>query len=261
MTAQRFRGKGAIVTGAAAGIGRACVERLAAEGARVVLTDWHEVRGGAAVEELRGQGLDVHFFHHDAGDGAGWQDLARFAEETCGTLHVLVNNAYSGAAATFDNLTAEGLQAAMRVNAEGALLGMQIIAPLMREGGAIVNVSSMAAFYPSEANLGYATAKMAMLSLTGSAALALGRRDPPVRVNAIAPGAINTHTLRTTVRALNKLPKDADVAEGLDRFAGSSLLRRVGQPEEVAAAVCFLASDDSSYITGQTLRVDGGTAR
>lgn len=261
MNPQRFVGKNAIVTGAAAGIGRSCVERLAGEGGRVILTDWNEGRGQQATAELTAQGLDVHFFHHDAGDEASWKALAAMAEQLCGTMHVLVNNAYSGAAATFDTLTAQGLQDAMRVNAAGALTGMQVISPLMREGGSIVNITSMAAFYPSRANLGYATAKMAMVSLTGSAALALAQRQPQVRVNAVAPGAINTHTLRTSLRAFNKLPRDADVTELLEKYGADALLGRVGDPEEVAAAVCFLASDESSYITAQTLRVDGGMAR
>ena len=261
MAAQRFDGKTAIVTGAAAGIGRACVERLAAEGAKVILTDWHEGRGTKAAEEMSAKGAQVRFVHHDAGDESSWRDLAGFAEGWCGPIHALVNNAYSGAAASFDMLTAQGLDDAMRVNAAGALIGMQTIAPLMREGGAIVNVTSIAAFYPSAGNVGYATAKMAMVALTGSAALALGKRDPAVRVNAVAPGAIDTHTLRASVRAFARLPREADLTDELNRFAGASLLGRVGQPEEVAAAICFLASDDASYITGQTLRVDGGTAR
>jgi NAD(P)-dependent dehydrogenase (short-subunit alcohol dehydrogenase family) len=146
----------------------------------------------------------------------------------------------------------------MRVNAAGALFGMQLAAELMSEGGAIVNVSSMAAFYPSKANLGYATAKMAMIQLSASAALALGQRTPPIRVNSVAPGAIDTHTLRTAVRALNKIGPDEDIGDNLDKLASDAILRRVGRVEEVAAAICFLASDEASYITGQCLRVDGG---
>ena len=156
----------------------------------MLLTDWHAERGRLAVEELCADGLDVRFAAHDAGDEAGWIELARVAEELLGTVHALVNNAFSGTAAGFDAITAQGLQDAMRVNATGAMTGMQVIAPLMHEGGSIVNISSMAAFYPSKGNVGYATAKMAMISLTGSAALAYGKRKPPIRVNAIASGAI-----------------------------------------------------------------------
>lgn len=261
MTRRRFEGKTAIVTGAAAGIGRSCVEQLLAEGARVILADWHAARGGAAVEELAGRGFDVHFFAHDAGDPVAWKALADHVSATFGTVHALVNNAFSGVAATFDTITPDILQDAMRVNAAGALVGMQSIAPLMREGGGIVNVSSIAAFYPSKSNLGYAAAKMAIIQLTGSAALALGQRDPAIRVNAVAPGAINTHTLRTSIRALNGLAKNADVTEGLRNFASDTILARVGEPEEVAKAICFLASDDATYITGQCLRVDGGVVR
>jgi glucose 1-dehydrogenase len=258
MIGQRFVGKAAIVTGAAAGIGRACVERLAQEGAQVLLTDWHAVRGERAAEEIAASGRDVRFLRHDAGDKGSWRDTIATAREMFGPLHVLVNNAYSGVAVSFEALTAETLGDAMRVNAAGALIGMQLAADAMTEGGAIVNVSSIAAFYPSSSNLAYATSKAAVLQLTGSAALALAGRTPQIRVNAVAPGAIDTHTLRSAVRALNKVDKDADLPEGLKSFASDAVLGRVGTVEEVAAAVCFLAADEASYITGQCLRVDGG---
>jgi NAD(P)-dependent dehydrogenase (short-subunit alcohol dehydrogenase family) len=235
-----------------------CVERLAAEGARVVLTDWHEPRGTKAADELSSRGLQVEFFHHDAGDEASWRSLADHVGSRYGLLHVLINNAYSGVAATFDSITPDVLQDAMRVNAAGALIGMQLAAGLMREGGAIVNVASIAAFYPSQSNLGYATSKMAVIQLSASAALALGQCKPPIRVNTVAPGAIDTHTLRTAIRALHKIDTQDDITEGLNKLASDAILRRVGRVEEVASAICFLASEEASYITGQCLRVDGG---
>jgi NAD(P)-dependent dehydrogenase (short-subunit alcohol dehydrogenase family) len=131
-----------------------------------VLTDFHAARGTKAAQELSSQGLLVEFRHHDAGDETSWRSLAAHVRDRYGVQHVLINNAYSGVAATFDSITPDILRDAMRVNAAGALFGMQLAAELMSEGGAIVNVSSMAAFYPSKANLGYATAKMAMIQLS-----------------------------------------------------------------------------------------------
>jgi NAD(P)-dependent dehydrogenase (short-subunit alcohol dehydrogenase family) len=261
MTANRFEGRIAVVTGGASGIGRACVERLAREGAQVVLADWHEKRGRATTDELVEGGLRVQFHLHDAGDEASWRELSDLVRVRFGLLHVLVNNAYSGVAVTFDQATPQALRDAMRVNAEGVLLGMQAAAALMRDGGAIVNVSSIAAFYPSQSNLGYATAKMATIQLTGSAALALGKRTPPIRVNAVAPGAVNTPTLRSAIRAFNKLGNGPDGNDGSSRFASDAVLNRIGEPEELASAICFLASNEASFITGQCLRVDGGVFR
>jgi 3(or 17)beta-hydroxysteroid dehydrogenase len=261
MTPARFEGKVAIVTGGASGIGRACVERLAREGARVILTDWSGKRGQASADALASEGLAVEFFRQDAGDEAGWRALGDGVRERFGVLHVLVNNAYSGVATTFEDATPQSLRDAMRVNAEGALLGMQTAAELMRDGGAIVNVSSIAAFYPSQSNLGYATAKMATIQLTGTAALALGKRAPPIRVNAVAPGAVNTPTLQMAIKSFEKLGRWADGGEGLAHFASDAVLNRVAEPEELASAICFLASDEASFITGQCLRVDGGVFR
>lgn len=258
---RRFEGKFAAVTGGASGIGLACVQRLAREGAEVLITDWSKPRGRQSADALCEEGLAVFFCHHDAGDVEGWRRVEDIISAKFGRLDVLVNNAYSGVAASFETATPESLRDGMRVNAEGALLGMQAAARLMTAGGSIVNVSSIAAFYPSKSNLGYATGKMAMIHLTGTAALALGKRTPPIRVNTVAPGAINTPTLHMAIRAFRGLPRDAEVSEGLDSFAGDATLGRVGEPEEVASAICFLASDEASYVTGQCLRVDGGANR
>jgi len=252
----RFAGRVAVVTGGAAGIGRAVVERLAAEGAAVILTDRSAARGEAAAAELAAGGGRVMFQPHDAGAEASWRALGERLAAEFGELHVLVNNAYSGAAADIATLDDAAIDAAMRVNLGGAAAGLRLATAHMRAGGAVVNVSSAAAFVANPGNLAYAAAKLAVVQLTRSTAVALAGRAPPIRVNAVAPGFTATRSLAAAVQATAPGMEDADVQ--LARFAAGVPLGRVAQPSEVAAAIAFLASDDASYVTGQCLIVDGG---
>ncbi len=254
----RLEGKVALVTGGARGIGRATVERFAEEGARVLLTDWSERRGVQAADELTAQGYDVAFQHHDAGDEASWASAIERVQALFGGLHVLVNNAYSGVARPIEDLTAADLRDAMRVNLDGALIGMNLAVSAMAKGGAIINLSSVAAFDGSPVNASYAAAKLALVSLTKSAAVRYGARNPPIRVNAVAPGMTRTPTLENTLRAVGRLARDADVGPAMDRVAKTIPLRRAGEPREQANAILFLASDEASYVTGHCLVVDGG---
>jgi len=255
---RRFEGLTAIVTGGASGIGLAAAQRFAAEGARVLITDWSAKRGEAAASSLASIGYDAGFQHHDAGDLASWQAVKARVERDYGKLHILVNNAYSGAAATVETLTPEGLRDAMRVNVEGAALGLRLASETMPDGGSVVNMSSAAAFVANPDNIAYATAKLALVQITRSAAAGLARRSPPIRVNAVAPGFTQTRTLEAAVRAVGGASADADLDAALRGLVAGVPLGRVALAEEIAAAIAFLASPDASYITGQCLIVDGG---
>ena len=255
----RFDGKVAIVTGGGSGIGRAAVEQLAREGARVLLTDWSKTRGTATAEALSDLGLAVAYQHHDAGDEASWAAVEARIAHDYGILHVLVNNAYSGAAANLKTLTAQILNDAMRVNVGGAALGLRMAAALMRHGGTVVNMSSAAAFVANPTNLAYAAAKLAVVQLTRSTAAELARRRPPIRVNAVAPGFTDTPALQAAVKALMTSEKGETFDDALAALTAEVPLGRVARAAEIANVIAFLASDESSYMTGQCLAVDGGS--
>jgi NAD(P)-dependent dehydrogenase (short-subunit alcohol dehydrogenase family) len=146
----------------------------------------------------------------------------------------------------------------MRVNLEGALIGMNLAIPAMREGGAVVNLSSVAAFDGAPLNASYAAAKLALISLTTSAAVRCAGRSPVIRVNAVAPGMTRTPTLENTLRAIQKLPREADAGPAILEYAKAVPLRRPAEPRELANAILFLASEEASYVTGECLVVDGG---
>lgn len=256
--AGRLQGRVAIVTGSGSGIGFATAERFAQEGASVLLTDWSERRGGAAAEMLQQRGHRVDYIHHDAGDETMWGAVIARVREKFGGLHVLVNNAYSGKAAPIGELGTDLLRDGMRVNVEGAMIGMRLASKAMTEGGAIVNLASIAAFRGSDINAPYAASKLALISLTQSAAIGFAKLKMPIRVNAVAPGFTRTVALERTVQALNNRPNGADLGPDLARYVESVPLGRLAEPRELASAILFLVSDDASYITGQCLAVDGG---
>jgi 3alpha(or 20beta)-hydroxysteroid dehydrogenase len=228
VTGARLAGKVVVVTGAARGQGAAGVAALEREGATVVATD---VRGGGRVRRL-----DVTL----AGD---WADLTGHLRGTYGAVHGLVNNAGITWRARLEEATAEDMLRVHAVNVQGPLLGIQHLAPLMPAGSSVVNVGSSAALtahYP----VAYTTSKWALRGLSRTAALELGPRG--IRVNTIHPGFIETEMTASAAPAF----REANIKE--------TPLGRVGGVEEVTPLVVFLLSDESSFITGADIPVDGG---
>jgi len=237
----QLAGKRAIVTGAARGIGRAIAERFAAEGARLLLADIDGANVIRLAERLDQQGVQA-----DVSKKAEVDKLVGLAEPLLGGLDILVNNAGITHAAELDELTEEDFDRVFATNLKSALWATQAAARVMGRGSAVVNLSSVNAVLAIPNQIPYVVSKGAMKQLTNVTALALAPKG--IRVNAIGPGSIMTEMLAGIMNE-----KAAQ-----DRILSRTPLGRCGDPEEVAAVAVFLASNESSYITGQTIYPDGG---
>lgn len=241
----RVDGKVALITGAARGQGAAHARSLAAEGASVVIADIRDEEGRALAASL---GSSASYLRHDVGSDESWRTALEMVRARYGRLDVLVNNAGIAIMAGLEETDAALFERTVRVNQLGAFLGVKYAAALMKAGGggSIINVSSITALKSDPHFLAYTTTKWAMRGLSRAAAIELA--PAKIRVNTIFPGIIDTQMLTDAVPGL-------DVAQ----FAAANTpLGRIGKPEEVAAAIVFLASDESSFITGAELAVDGG---
>jgi NAD(P)-dependent dehydrogenase (short-subunit alcohol dehydrogenase family) len=242
----RVEGKVALVTGAASGMGAAHARALAREGATVVVTDLDPGGCERLADELRAGGATVTAHHLDVTDSAGWQQVLAQAERSHGRIDVLVNNAGVQVRSIGIDADEREWDLVTSVNQRGVFLGMRSVIPGMvkRRRGSIVNVASVAALVGLRGSIPYQGSKAAVLGLTRGAAAAYGPDN--VRVNAICPGLVVTG-----------MTESADTA-AVETMKAQIPLRRDGRPDEVSAAVVFLASDESSYITGVALPVDGG---
>jgi glucose 1-dehydrogenase len=238
----RLAGKRCVITGAAQGIGKAIAERFAAEGATLLLADID----ATSVEALAAA-LGQQAFAADVSKKAEGEALIARAAELWGGLDVLVNNAGITHPASLDDLTEEDFDRVFATNLKSALWGTQAAARLMGPGSAVINMSSVNAVLAIPNQIPYVVSKGAMKQLTNVTALALA--DKGIRVNAIGPGSIMTDMLRGIMA-------EDDAAR--DRIMSRTPLGRAGEPEEVAAVALFLACEDSSYLTGQTIYPDGG---
>jgi NAD(P)-dependent dehydrogenase (short-subunit alcohol dehydrogenase family) len=246
---RRFDGRVALITGAAHGIGRATAQRLAREGAAVVVTDVDVDAGEKVVGELTATGAEALCVACDVTDRDSVQAAVSATVDRFGGLDVLVNNVGVATDTPFEDVGEQEWRLQVDPTLNGAVRTTQAALPHLlqaKAGGAVVNVGSvngLAAF----GNEAYSAAKAGLVSLTQNLALRYGRRG--LRVNLVAPGTIRTRTWS------QRLDKEPDV---LERMAQLYPLGRVGEPEDVAAAIAFLASDDAAWITGTVLRVDGG---
>jgi glucose 1-dehydrogenase len=245
-------GKATIVTGGASGIGYAITERFVAEGAKVMIADIDQTRGDKAVEALSPKG-EVWFHRTNVADRAEVEALVAAAIQAFGRVDVLINNAGIVHAADFLDLAEEDFDRVLGVNLKGSFLAGQAVARHMVERvkagekpGSIVNMSSVNAVFAIANQVPYSISKGGINQLTK--VMALGLAPYGIRANAIGPGSIMTDMLASV---------NADPA-AKNRILSRTPLGRIGEPQEIAAIAAFLASDEASYVTGQTIYADGG---
>lgn len=245
---KRLEGRVALVTGASGGIGKATAERLADEGAAVVVTDIQVEPGDAVVAALQERGARAIFLRHDVTSTADWEAAVARALEEFGSLDILVNNAGMGDIKAIEETTVEEWQRTVDIDQLGVFLGMKIAAEALKQSGhgSVINVSSI---FGTSGGFGvspaYHAAKGAVRTLTKN--IALHWATEGVRVNSIHPGFIET--------AILSQARDTPIWQGMIDLTP---MGRLGQPEEIAAGIAFLASDDASFVTGLELYVDGG---
>jgi 3-oxoacyl-[acyl-carrier protein] reductase len=235
----KLKDKVAVVTGGAKGIGAEICKAFASEGAKVIAVD---------MGEMSYEMENVEFYKLNITDVDGCKTFYDDLMERYGKIDILVNNAGITRDSMTRKMTDEQWNLVLDVNLKGIFNLVRHIGPQMEvnNGGSIINISSVVGVFGNIGQANYAATKAGVIGLTKTWAKEFARKGVPVRVNAIAPGYVMTDILKT-------VPQDL-----LDKFASMTMLKRLGQPEEIAKVALFLASDDASYITGQTIQADGG---
>ena len=246
----RFENKVAIITGSTKGIGRATAILMAQEGAKVVITGTTEEAGSEVVSIIKEAGGDAFFQKTDVTSAEALDALVKAALDHYGKIDILVNNAgIGGSLANMNQITDAEWDKVLATNLTAAFQIMKLVIPVMENngGGTIVNVASMASTAAGRGGIAYTTAKHGFLGLTRQISLDHGHTG--LRINAVLPGPINTQMIARIL----EMPQHP-----LNMKIKMSPSGRPGEPEEVAKAIAFLASDESSYIHGASLAVDGG---
>jgi NAD(P)-dependent dehydrogenase (short-subunit alcohol dehydrogenase family) len=250
-----MQNKTCLVTGAASGIGLAASRRLAEEGAKVMMTDIDAAAGEAAAASLASGGLAVRFVRHDVSSRDHWESAIAAAKGFGGGIDVIVNNAGIAGVGPIEFLSWADWRKTLDVNLDGVFHGVQLGVREMKEkGGSIINLASIEGILGEPMVPAYCASKGAVRLLTKSSAAYCARAGYRIRINTVCPGFVETPLLAA---AVSKLPPEA--AQALhEKVIGRTPVGRLAQPAEIANAVLYLASEESSYVTGSDLVVDGG---
>lgn len=242
----RLKNKVALITGAANGIGLTAAEVFAKEGAKVAMADFDAEQGEKRAQELREKGYEVSFIQVNVAQRSSVDEMVEKVREVYGTIGVLINNAGITRDGMLSKLTVEDFQAVLDVNLTGVFHCTQAVLPSMIENGKgkIINTSSVSGVYGNVGQTNYSATKAGVVGMTKTWAKELGRKG--INVNAVAPGFIETGM---TAKVPEKI---------LDQMKQMVPLARLGKPEDIANAYLFLASDESNYVNGTVLHVDGG---
>lgn len=261
----RLDGKVALISGGARGIGGQTARRMAEAGAKLIIGDVLDERGRETVDEINASGGMARFVHLDVTREADWTAAVKEATDHFGGLDILVNNAGVFIGRDFEEVSIDEWNKLVAVNLTGVFLGTKLCAPALRErgkssprGSAIVNLASIAGLVGSQLDPLYSLTKGGVTTFTKSTALAFGRKGDRIRVNSIHPGVIETdmgaHTFVSRAAQLDSNDVDAARAQSLRMHP----IGRLGTADDIALGIVFLASDDSSFMTGAGLVVDGG---
>ena len=257
--AGRVQGKVALVTGGSSGIGRGCADKLAAEGATVVVTDLQDDKGAETVAAIVKAGGKAWYQHHDVTDEAACEAVVAEIKTREGRLDILVNNAGIGIGGSIIDMSLADWRRQTAVNLDGVFLGVKHCLPLMRasgDGGSIINMSSVAGLKGSAMLAGYCATKGGVRLFTKAVAMECANAKDGIRVNSVHPGIIETPIWLTVGQAVNP---GANEAPDLDAMSAMAVPLGVkGYPEDIANGVLWLASAESRYVTGQELVIDGG---
>ena len=259
MTTKRLEGKSCIVTGAGRGIGRGIACRLAEEGAGVCIADIDEKSAKRVASQIEAKGGRSLACQVDVADRAGVKEMVRSTVDAFGRLDVIFNNAALAGIKPFMDLTEGEWNRLMRVNGLGVLICMQEAARQMiaqGEGGKIVNTASIAGKEGYDIQPHYSASKFAVVALTQAGARAFGKHG--ITVNAICPGVVRTELWEQLDEEFLEQGLFERPGEAMAEFARRIILGRTSTPEDIVGLTAFLASDDSNYITGQSIMVDGG---
>lgn len=255
--AGRLQGKTVLITGAAGGLGEAMAHRMADEGARLALTDIDADRVAALAASVNENHPGAAFgFAHDVASEDQWASVISDAVEAMGSLSVLVNNAGVGGPLAFsENDTAENWQRQFEINLRSIMFGCKHAMPHLRAAApaSIVNISSIAGLAAGIGMGAYNATKAGVWMYTKTVALEAAKKDWNVRVNSVHPVFIKTPILEPFIAAAG-----GDEAKGHERLARDIPLKRIGEPDDVAWAVIYLASDESKFVTGSEFKIDGG---